>query len=128
MSRAGLSGRQIPFPDRLVRLSGVGDWFDLMLNRIRLTISEGGKKKRKSKTTVAPLASGSFPYHPEEEYIDKVPISRHIASTLLMPLLRYRRISTNIHSRLLHRVIRRHLELNNLVDWCLLERVNWRLL
>jgi hypothetical protein len=34
--------------------------------------SEGGKKKRKSKPTAAPLQSGSFPYHPEEEYIDKV--------------------------------------------------------
>jgi hypothetical protein len=34
--------------------------------------SEGGKKKRKSKPAAAPLQSGSFPYHPEEEYIDKV--------------------------------------------------------
>lgn len=35
----------------------------------------GGKKKRKgagaAKGAVT-LASGSFPYHPEEEYIDKV--------------------------------------------------------
>jgi hypothetical protein len=32
----------------------------------------GGKKKRKAKPAMAPLQSGSFPYHPEEEYIDKV--------------------------------------------------------
>ena len=32
-----------------------------------------GKKKRKGAAKVAAvLQSGSFPYHPEEEYIDKV--------------------------------------------------------
>lgn len=34
-----------------------------------------GKKKRKGAAKANPaLQSGSFPYHPEEEYIDKVSI------------------------------------------------------
>lgn len=38
-----------------------------------LSEEKGGKKKRKgaAKATSA-LQSGSFPYHPEEEYVDKV--------------------------------------------------------
>lgn len=38
--------------------------------------SKKKKKKQKNVPALVPLVSGSFPYHPEEEYIDK--LAKHV--------------------------------------------------
>ena len=74
MSQAGRPPQPYLSGGRKAERVGLHVWAaEMEIFRVELTCSEGGgKKKRKSKTTIAPLASGSFPYHPEEEYIDRV--------------------------------------------------------
>ena len=80
-----------------------------------------GKKKRKGAAKVASvLQSGSFPYHPEEEYIDKVSLrsfqhhSAYREERCHADFDRLPRMCTSTHSRLPLLEIRTHLELSNL--------------